>query len=198
MEKHDLTPEQSLAIISKSIANFKMNYRESARFFLLWGWMLTFASFSNFVILRILHAREAYGLMGPLSLGNWGLFILIGFVVQFFMNRQINRNKKVYSHLDGYIRDLWIVAAVGFFVGTLVCVQLDIIPPPIMLLIAGIATTASGVMIKFRPVILGGVAFFAFSIATSFVNNEYIALLTGLAILCGYVIPGYYLKSAKQ
>ena len=198
MEKHDLTPEQSLAIISKSIANFKMNYRESARFFLLWGWMLTFASFSNFVILRILHTREAYGLMGPLSLGNWGLFILIGFVVQFFMNRQINRNKKVYSHLDGYIRDLWIVAAVGFFVGTLVCVQLDIIPPPIMLLIAGIATTASGVMIKFRPVILGGVAFFAFSIATSFVNNEYIALLTGLAILCGYVIPGYYLKSAKE
>jgi hypothetical protein len=198
MEKHDLTPEQSLAIISKSIANFKMNYRESARFFLLWGWMLTFASFSNFVILRILHAREAYELMGPLSLANWGLFILIGFVVQFFMNRQINRNKKVYSHLDGYIRNLWIVAAVGFFVGTLICIQLDIIPPPIMLLIAGIATTASGVMIKFRPVILGGVAFFVFSIATSFVNNEYIALLTGLAILCGYVIPGYYLKSAKE
>jgi hypothetical protein len=198
MEKHELSPQESLTIISQAIANFKMNYRESARFFLLWGWMLTFASFSNFIVLKILASQEAYGLMGPLSLANWGVFIVVGFVLQFFLNRKINRTKKVYSHLDGYIQNLWIVAAVGFFVGTLICIRLNIIPPPIMLLIAGIATTASGVMIKFKPVIVGGIVFFVFSIATSFVNNEYIALLTGLAILCGYVIPGYYLKSAKE
>jgi hypothetical protein len=53
-------------------------------------------------------------------------------------------------------------------------------------------------MIKFKPVIIGGIVFFVFSIATSFVYNEYIALLTGAAILLGYVIPGYYLKSAKE
>mgnify|MGYP006283419931 CR=1 FL=1 len=198
MEKHELSPQESLTIISQAIANFKMNYRESARFFLLWGWMLTFASFSNFIVLKILGSQEAYGLMGPLSLANWGVFIAVGFVLQLLLNRKINRTKKVYSHLEGYIQNLWIVAAVGFFVGTLICIQLNINPPPIMLLIAGIATTASGVMIKFKPVIIGGIVFFAFSIATSFVNNEYIALLTGLAILCGYVIPGYYLKSAKE
>ena len=198
MDEKKITPEESLEIISQAIANFKMNFREYAMYFLLWGWMLTFASFSNFIILRILHTREAYDLMGPLSLGNWGLFILAGFIIQFFMDRRINRNKKVYSHLEGYIRNIWIVAAVGFFVGSVVCIQLGIDPPPVMLLIAGVATTTSGVMIRFKPVIIGGIVFFAFSIATAFVFNEYIALLTGAAILGGYVIPGYFLKSSKQ
>jgi len=30
-----------------------MNYRESAKVFLLWGWILAIASLSNFIILTI-------------------------------------------------------------------------------------------------------------------------------------------------
>ena len=66
------------------------------------------------------------------------------------------------------------------------------------MLIAGIATTTSGLLIKFRPLIIGGMTFFIFSIATTFVSNEYMALITGAAIICGYLIPGYFLKSAKE
>jgi uncharacterized membrane protein YgaE (UPF0421/DUF939 family) len=67
-----------------------------------------------------------------------------------------------------------------------------------MLLIAGIATTTSGLLIKYRPVIIGGMAFFIFSIAATFVSNEYISLIVCAAIICGYLIPGYFLKSAKE
>jgi hypothetical protein len=198
MEKINLTPEESFNIINKAIANFKMNYRDSAKIFLLWGWLLTLASFSNFIILKILHSREAYGLMGLYSIGNWAVYCLIGFIVLFFMERKITREKKVYSHLEGYFKSLWTVTAASFFVAIFVCMKLEIAPPPFMLLIAGIATTASGLLIKFRPVIIGGIAFFAFSIASTFVLYEYIALLTGAAIFCGYVIPGYFLKYAKE
>ena len=64
MEKNNLTPEESFAIINKAISNFKMNYKENAKIFLLWGWILTLASFSNFIILKILHSKEAYELNG--------------------------------------------------------------------------------------------------------------------------------------
>jgi len=64
MEKINLTPEESFAIINKAISNFKMNYKENGKSFLLWGWMLTLASFSHFVILRILHSKEAFELEG--------------------------------------------------------------------------------------------------------------------------------------
>lgn len=198
MDKNNLTPEESFTIISKAIANFKMNYKESAKVFLLWGWVLTISSFSNFIILKILHSQEAYNLMGLYSLGNWLVFGLIGFTIQFFILRKIKKEKVVYSYLDGYIKNLWIVAASSFFIAIVLCIKLEIAPPPIMLLIGGIATTTSGLLIKFRPMVIGGMSFFIFSIATTFVSNEYIALIVGVAIICGYLIPGYLLKSAKE
>ncbi len=197
MEKNNLTPEESLDLIHRHISNFKMNYKDNAKIFLLWGWLLTIASFSNFIILKILHSKEAYELMGLYSIGNWVVFGLIGFLILFFMDRNI-KNKKVYGFLDSYIKKLWTVTAVSFFIGTLICIKLEIAPPPIMLLIAGIATTTSGLLIKFRPLVIGGMAFFIFSIATTFVSNEYIALIVGVAIICGYLIPGYFLKYAKE
>ena len=198
MDKNNLTPEESFDLINKAISNFKVNYKESAKTFLLWGWILTLASFSNFIILKILHSKEAYELMGLYSLGNWGVFVLIGSIFLFFMERKINKEKKVYSHLDSYIKKLWTVAVASFFIAIILCIKLEIAPPPIMLLLGGIATTTSGLLIKFKPLIIGGMSFFVFSIATTFVSNEYIALIVGAAIICGYLIPGYLLKSAKE
>ncbi len=198
MKEKQLTPEESFSIIHKSIANFKMNYKESAKIFLLWGWVLTLASFSNFIILYILDSNEAYHLMGLFSLLNWTAFALLGFAIQFFALRKINRNKKVYSFIESYFKSLWIVTIVSFFVGTLLCFRLGIDPPSVMLLITGLATTTSGILIKFRPLIIGGLGFFVFSIATTFAPNEFSALLVGVAIICGYLIPGYLLKSVKE
>ena len=198
MEKNNLKPEESFAIINKAIANFKMNYKESAKTFLLWGWILTLASLSNFIILKILHNKGAYTLMGPYSLGNWALFLLVGFVFMFFMLRKMNRNKKVFSHIDKSIDNLWWVTVAAFFIATFISIKLEINPPPVMLLIAGIATTTTGLIIRFRPVIVGGMLFFIFSIAATFVTNEFSALIVSASIFCGYVIPGYLLKSAKE
>jgi len=205
MDKNNLTPEESFDIINKAIANFKMNYKESGKVFLLWGWILTLACFSNFIILKILQSTEAHELTvgnweltGLFIIGNWVVFSLIGFVILFFMERKINKVKKVYSYLESYIKKLWIVTAVSFFIAALLCIKLGIAPPPIMLLIAGIATTTSGLLIRFRPLTIGGIIFFIFSIATTFVSDEYLALITGAAIICGYLIPGYLLKSAKE
>jgi len=195
MEKINLTPDESFSIINKAISNFKLNYRETAKVFLLWGWILAVASFSNFIILKILYNREAS--VGFLSLCNWAVFLLIGFIIMIFMERELNRDKKVYSYLESHFKNLWTVTAASFIIATFLCIKLEINPPPIMLLIAGMATTTSGLLIKYRPVILGGMAFFVFSIAATFITNEYISLIVFGAIICGYLIPGYFLKSAK-
>jgi hypothetical protein len=198
MEKNNLTPEESFAIINRAISNFKMNYKENGRSFLLWGWMMTIASLSNFVILRILHNNEAYELMGVFSLSIWLGFGLIAFIIQFFMDRKINREKKVYSYLDIYLKKIGYITAISFSVAIFICIKKEIIPPPVMLLVAGIITSIAGVLLKFKPLILGGIAFFLFSIVSTFVTNEFVALIVGLAIICGYLIPGYFLKSTKE
>ena len=175
MERNDLTPEESFEIIKKAIVNFKMNYRESSKVFLLWGWILSFACFSNFIIVKILQSKEAYESMNLFILGNWLVFCSLGFIILLFMMRKTNNEKKVFSHIETYVKNLWWVIAASFVVATFICIKLEIAPPPIMLLIAGIATTTSGLLIKFKPLIIGGMTFFLFSIATVFVTNEYIS-----------------------
>lgn len=205
MKKSNLTPEESFEIINKAIANFKMKYKENAQVFLLWGWILTFASISNFIILKILSSWEAHELMagewelkGLFILGNWIVFMLIGFIILYFMVRKTNKDKKVYSHIDKFMDNLWWVTVAAFVIAIILCFRMGIEPPPLMMLIAGIATTTTGLVIKFKPVIIGGMSFFVFSIAATFVTNEYLALVVSVAIICGYVIPGYFLKAAKE
>ena len=114
------------------------------------------------------------------------------------MVRKMNNDKKVHSHIDKFIDNLWWVTAPSFFIATFICIRLGINPPPLMMLIAGIATTTSGLLIRFWPLTVGGITFFIFSIAATFVTNENLLLVTGTAIICGYLIPGYLLKSAKE
>lgn len=198
MEKNILTPEESFKIIDKAIANYKMNYKEDSKIFLLWGWILALASFSNFIILKILISNKAFGVIGFYSLANWAIFCLIGFTIMFFIVRKINRTKKVTSHIDKFVNNLWWATMTSFFIAAFICIRLEINPPSIMLLIGGLATTTTGLTIKFKPLILGGIAFFIFSGAATFATNEYIALIVCGAIICGYLMPGYFLKSAKE
>jgi hypothetical protein len=205
MEKDNLTPDESFDIINKAISNYKMNYKENSQVFLLWGWILTLASISSFIILKILSSWEAHELMvgkwelkGLIFLGNWIVFCSIGFIIMYFMVRKMKKNKKVYSHIDKFIDNLWWVIAPSFFIAIFICIKYEIAPPPLMLLIGGIATTTTGLAIKFKPLIFGGMSFFIFSIASTFVTNEYLALVVSAAIICGYLIPGYFLKAAKE
>lgn len=198
MDKNNLTPEESFNIINKAISNFKMNYKENGKSFLLWGWMICFACFSHFIIFKILQSKEAYEHMGLFSIGNWAVFMFTAFIIQLFMGRKINKDKKVFSHLEKFLDYLWWVISASIVVAMFLCFKLEIIPPPLFLLIGGIATTITGLVIKFKPVIIGGISFFLFSIASTFVSNENTLIIVGVAVICGYLIPGYLLKSAKE
>lgn len=196
MDKNILTPEESFDLIQRHISSFKNNYKENAKFFLLWGWIMSIASLSHFIITKILIINEAYELMIVSSIGNWIMFVLLGFLIEYFMSR--NNNKKVFSQLDRFSNVLWKVTGASIPVTIILCIKLQVPPPPFFLLIMGSATTITGVLIKFKPVIAGGIAFFLFSVATTFVQNENMLLIMGAAIFFCYLIPGYFLKSAKE
>lgn len=198
MYQNDVTPAESFAIIQKAISNIKTNYKESAQIFLLWGWILSFACFAQFIILKIFGNSTSYDQIKFYSIGNWVVFILAGFIFQLFIVRKINKKKKVYSYLEDYLKRLWMVVVISFCVAVVICITMEIALLPVILLIAGIGTTTTGLLIRFRPLTAGGIIFFIFSITATMISGEYLNLLAGAAIICGHLIPGYLLKSAKE
>ncbi|MOA52277.1 hypothetical protein D3C78_1755500 [compost metagenome] len=85
----------------------------------------------------------------------------------------------------------------GFIITVFVNLAQKQLPFTDTLIIAGIGTLVSGWIMKFKPLIIGGFLFFAASFATLFIYDEYKALVHGIAIVMGYLIPGYLLKQSK-
>jgi hypothetical protein len=199
METNDkvLTPEESLQLITKTIASIKENYKKDNYYFILWGWMVTLASVSQFAMLRILISMKSYENLNLYSFLIWGIIIAVGVFLQYY---HILRKESLDAtgHMGKFFKILWQSSGIAIILAVLISIKLHVFPNPFVLTIAGLATLVSGRLINFKPLIFGGISFFVFAIAASFYNNEYQLLIGAAAIIAGYIIPGYMLKHSKE
>ena len=192
------TPEESMRLITQSLSNFKKNYREKSKYTLLWGWVVMLASFTHFGLLKYLLYTENYDQIMLASILNWCIAALTGYGIQLILVRKSRKKDSTLSHLDRFYIILWRATAIGIVVISFLSIRFSINPPPFIFAITGLATLASGWVIRFRPLILGGISFFVFSIITAYITNEYQLLISALAIILGYLIPGYLLRLVKE
>ncbi len=192
-----LSPEDSFKLIEKFISNYRKNYRSDSYYFLLWGWVIALASLSHFVILRVLLTMERYDLITQLSAINWGLFLILGYLLLFTHIRRMSQKEIIRSHLDKFITTLWRTTGWVLLLVVLISLKLGEYPTPFVLSIVGLATFINGRIIQFNPLKWGGIIFFVFAIISAFVINEYQLLVNTVAIILGYIIPGYMLRNNK-
>ncbi|MCX8490557.1 MAG: hypothetical protein ORN54_05770 [Cyclobacteriaceae bacterium] len=187
-ETEKLSPQQSLDLIQTMINEAKGNVRDNSFYYLFWGWVLIVAHLGSFV-LNTLEFANPYRVW-LIIIPAWIISILYGI-------RQRKKQKRANTHLEKINMTLWIsfgvLAVVIPFFGSFINYQIN----PVTLLVASMATFISGVVLKFRPLMLGGVIFFVFGLASFFFSNEQQSLLSAFAIALGYLVPGYLLKSQK-
>jgi hypothetical protein len=194
----NFTPMESLEIIGRFIMNYKKNFKESSFYFLLWGWVVLLASLSHFLILTALLNAKDYGMIGTFSMVNWISFTVAGMVIQIFHFRKTAGREITRSHIDQFIRSLWQATAIAIVLIIFLCIKTqNYYPSPFILTVIGLSTLVTGITIKFRPLVFGGIIFFVLAVAGSFIYNEYQLLINALAITLGYLVPGYMLRASK-
>jgi hypothetical protein len=142
--------------------------------------------------------NEAYGNINLFSMLNWGAFILVGMVIQYSHIYKVKRETKVTSHLEKYMSILWQVSGAAMILTGVICLQLHVYPAPFILVIAGLSTIVTGVQIRYKPLVIGGIIMFIAAGIASFILNEYQLLISAAALITGYLIPGYMLKSTNE
>ena len=192
-----LTPEESLQLISRTIASIKEDFRRDNYYFILWGWVISLACILQFTMLRALISIKAYEHLNLYSWIIWGILVAIGTALG-YRHRSGKDTGIIKSHTGKFFIILWQTSGVAMVLAVLISLKYHIIPGPFILTITGLATLISGRLISFKPLIYGGIAFFAFAAAASFLNNEYQLLISASAIIVGYLVPGYMLKSSKE
>ncbi len=185
--EEELDPAQSLQVITAVIAKTKENIKEHSFLFLLWGWLIAIASFSFFMI----HAYTSF----KLFFLPFPVLALTGIIISVLY--YTGRSHKPETYIDYYLKKLWLVLGISFILVVLINLAKTSPPFTYTLLICGIGTMVSGLVLNFRPLILGGVLFLVFSVGSVFIPDVYKPLLQGIAVVAGYLIPGYLLKNSK-
>jgi hypothetical protein len=185
-----LLPQESLALIAEAIRKTKENFRENSRFFLLWGWLIMAASVAFFLLRQYTDTRFFF-LPFP-------VLVVAGIVTTLIWYRQMKADAPTETYLGYFFNRMWLVLGVSFILVVFLSVSRGMTPFLYTLVVAGIGTLVSGLAMKFRPLVWGGVLFFSAAVAGVYLPNAGLPLLNGVAMIGGYLIPGYLLKAAHE
>jgi len=184
-----LTQEQSMTIIQEMIATSKNNLKDNSFFFLLWGWLVLVASLSHFALIQI---GWQYAYLP------WPVAMFAGGIISGIAGYRLGKKAKVISHVDKMIMYLWwgfmIVMFIVLFMAGLHKINWAL-THVLIIILYGLGTFVTGGALKFKPLILGGIASWIIAIVALFTTPQYVLLLIALSIVIAYLIPGYLLKA---
>jgi len=185
-EEKLMTGEESLKIITDMISKTKVNIRQSSFHLLFWGWLIFVCSLSEYLLWHFTDYTRPYYI--------W-FFVLPGIIVSFIYGFVTGRKAKVHTYADYLYVWTWF----GFLIASLV---LFIVRSSemenfalYMLILAGFPTFMSGIILRFKPLIAGGICFWIIAIIVNFAGPLLSPLGMPVAVLFGYLIPGYILKN---
>lgn len=187
-EQETLSAAESLNIITKMINQAKGNVQRSSFHFLLWGWVVALANMGMYTLIQ-LDYRHPY-IVWLITIPAWIASMVYGY-------RQ-GRGSRTVTYIGKTIMWLWISFGVSVFILVFFGASINFNLNPVILLISTIPTLATGVLIKFKPLILGAISFWIFGILCFMVGLEYQNLIGAAAVIVGYLIPGYMLKYKKD
>lgn len=186
MEDKKLTAEQSLDIITKMIANTRNRYLNDGSMFMIWGIIVIVGCVISYVTQNF----YPFHYMGYIWLGLMGL----GISVTIFKILKRDKRTGYRTQLDVLGQVLWLGFMISFFIIWFFIGKFMTDPSLFIMVLLGLSTCVSGALMQFKPLYWGGVIFWLGAIIGSFISQKDYALLTAVAMLFGYLIPGWLLK----
>jgi hypothetical protein len=208
MEENKMTEQESLQLISQMINRAKNSYLDSGIGPILWGTVITVCSLVTFFEIR-------YRFDLPFSI--WFL-TLIAIVPQIFIAVKQNRTSKVKGYDHKIIDYVWICFGISIFL--LIFINANIVyhlnpvfqtyidvkgtrpefnyssfSSSFFLLLYGIPTIITGACRNMRPMLYGGIVCWICCIISVYAKVEWDMLLTAVAAMAAWLIPGIIIRS---
>ncbi len=191
MQQENFSPEQSLQLIQSMISKTKQDMSDNSIYFLVWGWLTFFASTGQFILKHLLNYEKHYLV--------WSV-VIIGIVFSLYQGRKEEKSSRVKTYVDESMGHLWLGLAISFFVLAVILTKLGwgTVAFPFFIMLYGLGTFVSGSIIRFKPLIIGGILAWALAIGSTFASYDYQMLFGAAAILISYIIPAYLLRSRNK
>jgi hypothetical protein len=192
MAEEKFSPEQSLQLIQSMISKTKQSMSDNSIYFLVWGWLTFIACIGQFVLKHIYDYEKHYMV--------W-LLLVIGIVFTVYQGIKDEKKVTARTYVDESMKNLWMGMGICFVVQAAMVffnLSLGVTILPFYIMLYGLGTFISGNIIRFRPMIIGGIMAWALAIGATRANYDYQLLFAAAALLFSYIIPAYLLRYKRQ
>jgi hypothetical protein len=186
--------QEQLRVIYEMIENAKDNFREGGFYYLLWGWLVLISSLLSYVLLELVWQDGRAFLV-------WPVLMSAGFVISFWKAYRSDRQSRMRSHITRSIQYLW----VGFTISLLMMLAAFLFRKmpaettyPIFIIFYGLGAFVSGGLLRFRPLVVGGLLSWGIAAIAFIVPFRYQLLLMALSVAVAWLAPGYLLNGRKR
>ncbi len=192
MEKETgLSHLEGLEIIQSMINRAKDKFSENGFLYLLWGWIVFSCSIIHFVLMNYTEVKKPELV--------WTTCWLVVIVQSFYLAKK-KKKQQVRTYTDDIVGYVWLAFVVsmflmGFLFGAVLGDEYYRMVSPGFLVLYGIPTFLSGIILRFKPLIIGGISCWLLSVLVIFVDFSYQMLFLSAAMLIAWIIPGYMLRS---
>ena len=165
----------------------KNRFSENGFLYLLWGWVILICCLSQFSLLYFFSYEGAYYI--------WYLtwIAVIGYV--FYLNKK-KKNRIIRTYTDEINGFVWLVFIICTALLVFILINAEAINyiNPAILVMYGMPTFLSGIILKFRPLIIGGICCWLLSLLSLLTEYDFQLLLIAIAVIAAWLIPGYLLQ----
>src|SRR5690349_6070309 len=152
MENKDenLSAHQSLDLIASMIRQAKGNVQKSSFYFLLWGWTIVIANLGVYIMLEFTTYKNPF-IVFSITIPSAIISAIYG----------ANQRKKVAAPtvLDSIYKWLWIGIAINCFIMAVFGGKTNWQINPVIITMCAVPTFISGIMLRFKPLVIGGSLF---------------------------------------
>ncbi|HPH24043.1 MAG TPA: hypothetical protein PLW32_09180 [Chitinophagaceae bacterium] len=186
--KDNFSPQESLAMIEGMINKAKNNFTDDSFLYLLWGWVVFICSIGHFIMLKFTTWQHAEMI--------WMLtWVTVAIQIIYLVKKQ--KKERVKTYTDEIISYLWVTFGISMFMVSVIIARANtwVIMYPIVLMLYGIPTFLTGIIMRFTPLKIGGIVCWVLSIIATLIAPIYVLLLLAIAMLAAWIIPGYLLRA---
>ena len=188
MEEKEINEQESLEIISQMIQSAKASLSDDGIFFLIWGGAVFLCAMTQFILIET-----------GISNGNlvWPIVMTATAIASVIIGRNRARKARVKTFVEEAIDYIWMAFGISLVI-ILVFGNWNMNWEgvyPVIMILYGIGTFVSGGVLRFLPLRVGGFVCWSCAVAAFFIPFEYQLLIISGAVLFGFIIPGFLLRS---
>jgi hypothetical protein len=193
MDKTNLTPEESLLLITKTIEETKQRFKENGHIIILWG-IIIFTVFFSQYILVLLGLYKVFDIIWTTI-----LFPLGGIYTFIYVKRNVKKRNLPETILSRVIGTMgWAIGLNFMILASFFRQQLGDAHAPIFLILLALGIIVTGASIKFKPLLIGGILLNFIGLGSFFFIRDYHGFSMMLGAIVGLIIPGILLNRAHR